>query len=71
MDGEEIFIKKKEKCYIEENNLQHIILKKSNVDIIGSYVRTWIDREKITYKYEFKSEGRRSYYNPEELIIEK
>ncbi len=57
-------------CYIKDQNLQRIILKKTNVDIIGAYIRTWIDETRNPYKYEFKTQnGSYFYYNPDELII--
>ena len=60
------------KCYIQENNLKQIILKSSNVDIIGSYIRTWIDREGAPFKYEFKiQEEPPLYYNPDDLVIKR
>lgn len=57
-------------CFIEDKNLKKIILKSSSIDIIGSYIRTWIDRKKTPYKYEFKTQdGSYFYYNAEELIV--
>ncbi len=57
-------------CYIQNNNLKKIILKSTNVDIIGSYLRTWIDKDRIPYKYEFKTQdGSYFYYNPQELEV--
>lgn len=57
-----------QKCFIQDDKLTQIILKSSNVDIIGSYMRTWIDRNGIPFKYEFQTQdGSHFYYNPDEV----
>ncbi len=53
--------------YIVETNIESISVK--GVNRIKSYVRTWIDKESIPYKYEFRGDEFQAYLNPNEVKI--
>ncbi len=56
-------------AYITEKNFKSIHHKISKLDLTKSYIRTWIDRARIPYFYEFRGNAYAGYLKPSELII--
>lgn len=57
-------------AFITETNIKTIIHKPTGTKIpANSYIRTWIDKKGIPYKYEFRSSEYQGYHNPDELEI--
>jgi len=55
-------------AFITEDNIKSIIRIDNKIDITQYYVRSWINRKKKPYKYEFRGEYA-AYHNPEQLDI--
>lgn len=61
--------KRVEKAFITQKNIISIKYKNANLDLTDAYVRTWINRDKIPYFYEFRGNSYAGYLKPNELII--
>ena len=70
---EKEIIKKIKDAYDIETDIKKIVVIRGGqlLDVTKDYTRTWIDRKKNPYKYEFRGKNFQAYLNPHEVVITK